>query len=111
MTELTRSQLSSCKEMDEALKAVEICSEEGLQKFLPYEMWIYYMCLEKSTFNRLVLRGRDEVERELWWPQRERYTTVYIHGLYLHIIIMGEHFSLAVLCVFLVHGFCTYTGR
>ena len=34
--------------MDEALKAVEICSEEGLQKFLPYEMWIY-MCLEKST--------------------------------------------------------------
>ena len=46
MTELTRSQLSSCKEMDEALKAVEICSEEGLQKFLPYEMWI--LCVWKS---------------------------------------------------------------
>ena len=46
--------------MDEALKAVEVCSEEGLQKFLPYEMWIYYMCLEKSTFNRLVLRGYIE---------------------------------------------------
>ena len=38
--------------MDEALKAgqkVEVCSEEGLQKFLPCGYTI--MCLEKSTFN------------------------------------------------------------
>ena len=43
--------------MDEALKAgqkVEVCSEEGLQKFLPYRRCGYtIMCLEKSTFNRL----------------------------------------------------------
>ena len=69
------------------------------------------MCLEKSTFNRLVLRGRDEVERafkECHVSFGERYIAVYMHGLYLHItmdiIITGEHFSLAVLCVSLVHG-------
>ena len=52
-------------EMYEALKAgqkVEVCSEEGLQKVLPYRR-CRYKCLVKSTFNRLVLRGRDEVER------------------------------------------------
>ena len=73
------------------------------------------MCPEKSTLiqYRLVLRGRDEVERAFdvssgGHMQRERYTTVYMHGIYLHNIIMGEqYFSLAVLCVSLVHGFCT----
>ena len=71
------------------------------------------MCLEKSIFNRLFLRGRDEVERafeKCRVSSGERHTAVYMHGLYLNItmdiIIMGEHFSLAVLCVSLVHVFC-----
>ena len=35
--------------MDEALKAVEVCSEEGLQKFLPYEI-IQFFHLSQATF-------------------------------------------------------------
>ena len=48
------------------------------------------MCLEKSIFNRLFLRGRDEVERvfeECRVSSGERYIAVYMHGLHLHITI------------------------
>ena len=73
-------------------------------------MWIY-MCLEKSTLiqYRLVLRGRDQVERafEVSSGGHRGKDILYMHGIYLHIILyVGEHFSLAVLCVSLVHGFC-----
>ena len=48
------------------------------------------MCLEKSTLiqYRLVLRGRDEVERAFEVSSGgHRGNTVYMHGIYLHIII------------------------
>ena len=72
------------------------------------------MCLEKSTLiqYRLVLRGRDEVERAFEVSSgghrgKDIPQCTCIHGIYLHIILyIGEHFSLAVLCVSLVHGFC-----
>ena len=63
----------------------------------------FYMCPEKSTFNRLVLRGRDEVERleclklALVATEGEIYHSVHAWTLSPH-YFMGEHFSLAVLC-------------
>ena len=85
--------------MDEALKAVEVCSEEGLQKFLPSEMWIY-MCLEKS---RLVLRGRDKVERVFEVSSgghrgRDIYHSVHAWTLSSHYYYGGTLFTGSVMC-------------
>ena len=69
-----------------------------------------YICVWKSPPSIGLFLGRDEVERVFEVSSgghrgRDIPQCTCMDSIFTF-IIMGEHFSLAVLCV-LIHGFCT----